>query len=827
MSRSRGTQSAIQDVRDQLFLDWADGAHLNVVGNNLGLDRPAQNLSDDEWRYAIKQLAVQPKLIPNAFRRVMEVCLGPQHTRLGTLAQNARAGDTVLELEDASELLQLGELTLSPGQTTEEVVRFCFRDFVTNRVYLTSALQWDHDTREAASTRLTANAGVGATSLSLDDTSQFPITGFPYSVILDRGTPVEEVVRVSANDTTTDTLTCTATVYAHAAPKARFVRKALAEDVAAGRTFIRLGADATRVLPTTGFVRLAYGTGTEEVVEFVENDVQNAVLWLKRPLANAHTAGESVELTTPGASAELLSCLQAGVGWNIHETEPRRVKITVPDIDAVLTNRDVSYLHDVVPAAHSTTLAVGTSASDTTIEVNDISGFPDEAGLILIDGTVTRFYVLRDEGANQLKLTREVGAVYSSGTTVSLVRHVHAGTTDLEDGNLRDSSGALQGERWPGPYLFDVLQDNVTSTVTALDEFVPPPAYVAVDQLSGRTNIEVFDAGFWPAPPFSSFQVRIGGGTGFSETRTVTDRTLREDATTTLDVGASAGDSTIALVDSTAFPESDGINIAGYRVILDEGGANEEIVTVRQNTAGTPGTFTLEGGLANNHSGGETVALLYDVLTVDALTEDHAGPSFSPSQRGHRVAKVVETLTVANASALPSSGRVWLNFGRGRISQRQKLATSAGSGGSTLQVPDSSKYPTTDFPYPVRVGEGRVNEEQHFVTANDTGLNELTISGTLAHTHGTEEYVSYESGAAKTIDYVGKDGNDLELPPNTTFATQRTKGEAVNLSTGVSLPNREGYGYAFLLPPSSTSCIEALTDLARSAGVQVKIIEQD
>jgi len=42
-------QSAIREVRDQLFADTADGRRLNIVGANLGLDRPAFGFSDDNF----------------------------------------------------------------------------------------------------------------------------------------------------------------------------------------------------------------------------------------------------------------------------------------------------------------------------------------------------------------------------------------------------------------------------------------------------------------------------------------------------------------------------------------------------------------------------------------------------------------------------------------------------------------------------------------------------------------------------------------------------------------------------------------------------------
>jgi uncharacterized phage protein gp47/JayE len=70
--------------------------------------------------------------------------------------------------------------------------------------------------------RLIANVTVGATSLRLDSAFRlgsdlFPTSGYPYTVRIDESLATEEDVLVSANDTSTDTLTCAATRFEHGA----------------------------------------------------------------------------------------------------------------------------------------------------------------------------------------------------------------------------------------------------------------------------------------------------------------------------------------------------------------------------------------------------------------------------------------------------------------------------------------------------------------------------------------------------------------------------------------------------------------------------------
>src|SRR5690349_4412605 len=141
MSCDSGDKSAIEEMREQLFLDTADGTRLDVVSGNLGMDRPAVGPPDPDWRALVKAIALQPKAVRNIFYRVMEIILGPAKSRIGCISTSAVDGATKLTLHDSSDLIQVGTIIIDPGLSSEETRTFCFRDIKEGEVLLTSPLQ--------------------------------------------------------------------------------------------------------------------------------------------------------------------------------------------------------------------------------------------------------------------------------------------------------------------------------------------------------------------------------------------------------------------------------------------------------------------------------------------------------------------------------------------------------------------------------------------------------------------------------------------------------------------------------------------------------------
>lgn len=982
-------QSAIQETRDQLFLDTADGGRLDIVTSNLGLDRPGFGFEDDEWRAIAKLVSLQPKQIRNAFLRMLELCLGPQFARIGTLAANAEIADRQLQALNPVPFIQLGTLIIDPTLPTEETVGYCIRDLVTGQFELKSPLQFAHTIIDPGDGRLQATALAGSVALQLINSSTLPTSGFPYPVIIDRGTLIEEIVQVTANNTFTNTLTlAVGTVFDHSGPITQFVKSQISisftktgvgdaiggaapnmilTDAAAlfavtdtgkyvtitgstspvndgtfvitafggptnitytnpvgvveafagewfisaqqpaGRMFIPLPVDATRKFPSVGWIRVDENGPNDEVVEYEENDVVNNVLLLKTPLQNPHHANEPVELVTPGVLVEVAQIVEEGIHWQLHETSPREVQVTIPNTVRALGPLDATWLHGAVPAPFATTLASITASSDLFLHLTSVAGLPDEAGMLLVNGTQTVFYTLRlasadvtatvatptligatqlsyvlgnfgytdfptpvgqyrvviDPGGgsqefatvvftdinnkqltfsapltfahaagqtvqllNQVLLDQEIGNIYPALTAVAMILVPYVGT-DLEDGNSRDITGAVILNHFPGGYIFDVNERGVSAISTFLSVNIPPEIFVAFNQTTAKTNIEVDDASLWPSPPFTPFMVHIGGNNGIPEDRTLIDRTLKKDVSGTVQVanliGATQLDYTLTSV--TEFPESDGVFPAGYRIIIDPGGPNEETALVAQNNIG-PHLFDLINPLTIVHLIGEQIRILNDVLTTDLLQNAHLGPRINPSVDGESVSPYISELRVSPAPTnFPTTdGFVWLNFGKEILDVRKRIITITSPVSYTLS--STVDLPTSGYPYQIILGDGLFNEEKVFVTNNNPGTGVLTFAAPGAvNAHSLLEYARFISGTPEVTEYRSKAvaPDRLVFITPQLFESRHIVGERVMLSTAISASHEDGSSYGFKLPPDPGGCLTTLFEFVRAAGIKVTI----
>jgi hypothetical protein len=807
-------QSAIREMRDQLFLDTADDIYLNVTSANLGLNRPVISGADDEWRAFVKSIALQPKLIENIFYRALEVVAGPQKSRIAHLSLNSLSDDQILQTTNSENLLQIGTITIDPGLTSEETLDFGYRDLSNNYIYLDSKLANAHTVVVSAFNYLKVTASVGSGTLTLYNTTELPNSGYPYAIIIDQGEKNEELLVVTNNNRGTGVLTLqNVTTKEHIGSKSKgFIRTYVNEDSPAKSMFIQLDANKTRVFGTSGFVRLNSAGVTEEVVEFISNDVINSVLNLNWPTVDIHSVGESVELVTPGSVVSTLNIIQRGKNWSITQPEPRRVKIYLTPESIVNRLTDASFLHATSPAAVSTTLTANGTTGDTVIQVTSTSSFREGTGALLIDGVHTVQY-LHIVDATHFKLTNGLPADVTSGDPVASIPVSYLGTS-LEKGNLRTSGGSINSSpEWSGPYLYDTTQYGRSMVSTTLASRIPPAAIIQVAATPTQTCIEVDDISLWPTPsPF--YNVKVGRNSEIDEPVRATFTATKVATVTTV---TSVAGSVVNCASTSLFPRSP-ISGApcGYNVIIDRGNANEEILKVLSVVVGSPGSLTMYTTPTITHSSGEPVELVHDVITTEPLLLSHAVNA--------KIEKIVNTVDVVSASSFPSSGVIWLNFGSGRPNVRQKISTVISS--SILEFDSTSAFPTTGYPYQITVGQGIPQQEYALVTDNDTTLKQLTLQSPLVGSFSDGQYVEYHSGDPITVPYNDKGTTSFTFTDDIIFDTLHDIGESIIYSPGLCLPADDGTGYGFHMSPEPVKIFANLIKLIRAAGVKVFINDQ-
>lgn len=817
MGANDKNQSAINEVRDQLFLDNADQHRLNTVSANLGITRPVIGSDDDEWRAFVKEIALQPKLVENTFYRALEVLAGPQHSRIANLSENTLANITKVTTVNGENLLQLGTVIVDPGLSTEETVTFGYRDLDDNTIYFNSELHSIHTAVTPASNYLANTTNAGVSSLVLRNTSSFPTTGYPYAIIIDTGTTNEELLVVTNNNTSTNTLTLqnVTTKKHYGAQSTGFLSSFISENIPAKSTLVFIGG--TRSYPNNGYLRINAGQSTEEVVQYTTNDIDNHVFILNWPTTYTHlttvisppSPPETVELVTPGAIVSTLNLYQQGTNWNIYQTEPNKVKIYLPT-NAIRNNLvDAPFLHDIPPSAASTTVDANGYIGDTTLTVASTASFRTGTGAILIDSLTYIQYAHVIDSAH-FQLAEPLLINVTTGMTVDSVPVNYSGT-QLEEGNLRTSSGSVNTlPEFSGPYLYSFLDYGIDNTKTKLTEVIPPTAINQSVVNASQTCIEVDDISLWPTSPFTSFSVKIDRDLGSEETATATlivpktTSTTVFTATTTAIVGADFSDFPFSSVAS--YP-------CGYYVHIAAGTARDEIIRVASVGNSIHGTMTFYTDLSYTHLVGDTIELIHDVIVVDHVFKSH--------NVGATVEKVFTELSVNSVSGFPDSGSVWINFGSGRPSVRKKLTNQLSP--TSLEFDSTSAFPTSDYPYRITVGEGTYIQEYGMVSNNNTTSNILTLNSSLSGSFSPGQYIEYCGGTPTIILYTGKGASSLTFTEGVIFDTLHEIGESVIYSPDFALPNEDGSGFGFHLTQQPVKIFADLVKLVRAAGVEVLI----
>lgn len=288
------------------------------------------------------------------------------------------------------------------------------------------------------------------------------------------------------------------------------------------------------------------------------------------------------------------------------------------------------------------------------------------------------------------------------------------------------SSTLQSGDVWtdadvfPGPYVYDLSQfaPNANASVTTSTSLLAGPTKVVVDTDVSRTAVEVEDATAFPLGSVSPYQAVIGDKTGNREVVTINEVNLKQRVSGTVDVaGSSIGDTFLPLVSLVGGGTADDFPVAnGYRVLIDRGGANEEVAFV-SGVTNSPSDGLTTSSLVKDHVSGESVELLADVLTVDPLDDFHLG-SISSAQRTVR----------------------WP--GRPSVS----LTANASVGDFTLAVTSSLGLPDT--------GRIRIDSEEYdFSKSSPTSLRILDNSGVrTAHTSGDIVYLLTSNKNAETVE---------------------------------------------------------------------------
>lgn len=820
-------QSQINAGIDQIYLDTATELRLNGVGSTVGLPRPLLGLANDaEFRAMVRRIAQKRKLTRDAFLRLMETCIGPQFARRTALREAAVAGDQFLEVEDASVFTPVGTVLLNATQSTEDAVRFVFRDVVNNRLTLDKPLTFNHSIVVDASSRVRQDVAVAATSVLLIDSSKFPTSGYPYPVLLGQGREDEEIVLVTNNNTATNTLTLLAgTVNEHLGPVSKPVNAKVQRASVAGQYYLDVTGISTAVeyFPPTGWVRIDKGLGSEEVVQYSRLDAVESVLYFDRPLSQPHAVNGTVDLVEPGQPVSTAGVVQMGTHWDVYETQPNQVTLYIPEQLRRLFLRDASWLHDAVIAPVAATLTSNYNPPDLEIDISGASTLPS-GGLYQINGVETFFAVNLWPDSSKLRLAEPLFNPYVIGDSILPVQSAYAGT-DLADGNPIDpGTGDWDDEQFPGHYVYNPLDYAPSVIQTELAEIICDRLRVTATSSIGSTCLEVTDAATWPTAPFTPFDVIVGSRSGFEETLSCVDVTRAVSASTTT-TGNIPGDVLLNGVNTSSFPDTGlGGEPAGYRLIIDRGGANEEIVVVFDNDTAL-NEFSVPAGLAFGHLAGESIELLNDVLTFSStMSYIHYGPRVNPSREGVLVERPYSSISVTNGTSFPTvASTVWLNFGHGRIDARSRIVSVVGA---VVTLVDTSAFPTTSYPYPVVLSQGAKVSETVFVTNNNTGTNELTLSGAPVNAHAAGALAAFTAGVPETVDYATRTGNVLNFLTPVVFDTRHTVGETVIYSPGESEPNDDGTGYQFFLPPDPALCLRSVLDLVRAAGVEVLVITE-
>lgn len=431
-----------------------------------------------------------------------------------------------------------------------------------------------------------------------------------------------------------------------------------------------------------------------------------------------------------------------------------------------------------------------------------------------------------------LTLGQGLASGYAMFTLFIVTEVPYSGDT-LIDGNYTTVANTF-----PGPYIYDIGNNapNNLPNQARLNQKLAGPITLVMDQISSKTALEVQDASFLDLTGYP-YSLLLGADGGSRELVELSDIGLRNLTSTTLDQPTSIGDRYIEVTSLGSSSGSRFVNANGYRVIIAEGTPGAEIVYVTSVDGTTVPDRIYCEPVKQVHLAGVSVRLISDVLAVSPLEKDHTGyipvvnrlsifPSISSNQRlaAELIQRMYSEIAITDTTGLSRPGSVTINFGGNKTTVSKKLTSNASSGATTLTVSSSVSYPTTNYPYPIKIGVGTYTEEVAFVTNNNTGTGVLTISSALDYNHFSDDLVVYEVGNSEVVEYNSFENNTLSFSLPIMLESNHQIHEIVSGSANLYSIKSTGYDFPLRIPANFISRLEYLFDLLRAAGVKVSFI---
>lgn len=718
----------------------------------------------------------------------------------------------------------------------------------------------------APNTAVQANTSIGDTEIkgSVGTLERFPASGL---LIVNLGGGTEEIVHYSRQDSSSSTR-----LYADRGSGTYPIgtTQLFVEDITPIAEWDEQNKDKLLMLSRD------QGSPNNEIVQYDELDVENNIItlltattkthqsgslvtvmdgdtfYLTQPMQYAHLTGEPLSVYQPiyAAGVQAAATITTAAGSLIAEGDMFVLDDGINEPVGFEFDSDASLVYDL-------NVQVPYTGSETPDQIRDliiaaVNGVGDSLKITASNGGVATVALLHDlEGTVGNQKQRD----YTTPSTF-IVRNMKGGKDPLWDGrmDIRDSTGALiytaADHLFQGPNLFNAVERIAEQTETSLSVNVAGPTLLEVTQHATRTTLEVQNASLFNT--LGDFDVTVKGQ-GAAETLDVQGVVLRKDLTTaSINGNQGSGIQTININAAGLLPAPSAGSPYGYRVIIDRGGANEEVVIVYITGVGT---MTTEDPTTKAHNNLETVELMADVIELsERLAFDHEGripwserknviPGQSLAISAEDAISTVHEerrwIEVASLTGFPPTGSyVIVNFGSRtlRVEARTTIAHAAGAG--TLYLDDTSQFPTSGYPYYIEIdvgggmfaGEslGVCRREYIEVSSNDTVANTLTLATNLLYGHPPGSEVKYNPGQAETLPYSSTltGPNRLFFRSTRQFDEQHLKGEPVSLSGLASFPSKYGEDHAFYLPSTWAERLVWLFDRGRAAGVQVVVVTE-